>query len=67
MKTLMRLFSAKNQLGTAEKVLEVISKCIDETDPRAALKRQQKTWRNYHGVYKKKYNQTIDDVLSDMD
>jgi uncharacterized protein with ATP-grasp and redox domains len=63
----MRLYSAKAQLDTAEKVLQELSKCIENPDPYAALKRAENTWRNYRGVYSKKYNETLKDVLSHLD
>lgn len=54
-------------MDTAEKVLQELSKCIENPDPYAALKRAENTWRNYRGVYSKKYNETLKDVLSHLD
>jgi len=61
-----RLSEAKRNLDISDKVLQEIAKCIEDSDPPAALKRAEKKWKNYNGVYRKKYNETLRNVLSDM-
>ena len=66
MDIVVRLSEAKRQLDVSEKVLQEISKCIQDSDPLDALKRAEKKWRNYNGVYRKKYNETLRNVLANM-
>lgn len=63
---IVRLSESRRLLDVSEKVLGEISKCIEDEYPLAALKRAEKKWKNYHGVYKKKFTESVKNVLSDL-
>jgi hypothetical protein len=63
---IVRLSESRRLLDVSERVLQEIQKCIEDEDPPAALKRAEKKWRNYHGVYTKKFEQSVKNVLADL-
>lgn len=66
MKKITRLIDSYKNLELYEKLHDEAVKSINSPDPLSTLKRQERTYAQYISVYRKKYQESLQNVLADM-